>query len=319
MPPIFSLVSLFALLGVVNLTLLRIAKVVCNSYILEVCNMNIASRNAAVESNSALARNVGSVANSISNTVGLDANSAAAFMNFFQQNRDYNNAWSASQARIQREWQEVQNAKAMEFNASEAAKNRDWQQMMSNTAMQRQVADLKAAGLNPVLAAMNGNGASVTSGATASGVSSSGAAGQTDTSMNQMFITLLGSFLDAQTKLAQSSISAVNNLAVADKNGEINKSLAMINYSNNAKLSYQNFLQQANLNEKEFSYDKYLETLKHSNNSKLSYQNFLQQADLNEKQFSYDQYLEMMTSNSLFDTAGDIGQQIGTLFNRWFR
>ena len=47
-----------------------------------------------------------------------------------------NNAWSAGQAQIQREWQEQQNAKAMAFNQNEAAKNRNWQEMLSNTAHQ---------------------------------------------------------------------------------------------------------------------------------------------------------------------------------------
>ena len=93
-----------------------------------------------------------------------------------------NSAWNAEQAQIQREWQEKQNAIAMEFNREEAAKNRDWQEMMSNTAHQREIKDLKAAGLNPVLSAMNGNGAAVTSGATASGVTSAGAKGEADTS-----------------------------------------------------------------------------------------------------------------------------------------
>lgn len=128
-----------------------------------------------------------------------------------------NSAWSAEQARIQREWQEQQNAKAMKFNASEAAKNRDWQQMMSNTAHQREIVDLKAAGLNPVLSAMNGNGASVTSGATASGVTSQGAKGERDTSANAAIVGLLGSFLSAQTQLEAANINARTQEAVADK------------------------------------------------------------------------------------------------------
>lgn len=54
-----------------------------------------------------------------------------------------------------------------DFNKSEAQLSREWQEYMSNTSYQRAVKDMIAAGLNPVLAAMN-SGASTPTGATAS-------------------------------------------------------------------------------------------------------------------------------------------------------
>lgn len=145
------------------------------------------------------------------------------YMQFVRDNTDYNNAWSAEQAQKQMDFQALSQQLAQQYNSEEAAKNRNWQEYMSSSAHQREIADLKAAGLNPVLSAMGGNGAAVTSGATASSQAMSGAKGDGDQSMNGAITSILGSALNVMTSLAQKSIDAQTSLAVAEKYTEMER------------------------------------------------------------------------------------------------
>lgn len=175
----------------------------------------------------ATAGNSASTVNSSNAGVASSAmSSLSPIYELINMNTANNNAWSARQAQISRDWQVQQIKAQQEFNSNEARLNRQWQEKMSNTAIQRQVKDLRSAGLNPVLAALGGSGASTTSGATASASAPSGAQAQTDTSANAALTGVLGSLVSSFASMENSRVSAQANLAVAEKYNQMSKYVA---------------------------------------------------------------------------------------------
>lgn len=79
---------------------------------------------------------------------------------------------------IQRDWTSLHAANQNNFSAQQAVEARAFEERMSNTAHQRQVNDLRAAGLNPILSVTKGGGASTPSSPSPQGAGGSGVQAQ---------------------------------------------------------------------------------------------------------------------------------------------
>lgn len=163
------------------------------------------------------------VAAQVAGRAGSDATDYGEMIRQILAQSQANTAQSQAFAREQMDYQTRSDATAMNWSAQEAEKNRAWQESLADTAHQREVRDLVAAGLNPILSA--NNGAYTGSGATGQGFSSSGAMGNVDSTG----VAAAGSLLATKMNTASQAMIAKLYTDTEKYQADLNYSASRLN------------------------------------------------------------------------------------------